>query len=114
MNVAKQDYRFILDKPEPGFNPERNKMVIENSIKKYEKIRAQKMKARREGVAERTDALAQYFTSPKFTSTPFGKYFGKKWMAHLRGEQIMDEIYAKKLQANTTKLYKDLKFNKAV
>lgn len=95
--------------PDPGFSPERNKRVIENSIKKYEKVRTAKIKAWREGVAERSDALAQYFSSPKFTSTPFGKYFGKKWMAYLRGEKILDEIYANRLQANTNSLYRNLK-----
>lgn len=107
--ISKKDWKFMKPDPDEGFSPERNKRIIEETIKKYEKIRAQKMKAWREGVAERSDALAQYFTSPKFTSTSFGRYFGKKWMAYLRGEKALDEIYAKRLQANTNHLYRNLK-----
>lgn len=109
MDIAKVDYKFVPSSPDPGFSPERNKAIIEGTIKKYEKVRAQKMKKWREGVAERSDALAQYFTSPKFLSTPFGKYFGKKWMAYLRGEKILDEVN-NRIKANTNQLYKTLKY----
>ena len=108
MDIAKKDWEYVLSEPELGFSPERNKRIIEGTIKKYEKVRAQKMKAWREGIAERSDALAQYFTSPKFISTPFGKYFGKKGMAYLRGEQVLDEIYTKRVQANTNGLYNSI------
>ena len=106
--LKKEDWKYIPEKAEEGFDPERNKRIIDSTIKKYEKIRAQKIKTWREGVAERSDALAQYFTSPKFSSTPFGKYFGKKWMAYLRGEIALDEIYARRLQTNTNQLYKSI------
>jgi len=109
MDIAKVDYKFVPSNPDPGFSPERNKSVIEGTIKKYERVRAQKMKKWREGVAERSDALAQYFTSPKFLSTPFGKYFGKKWMAYLRGEQALKEVN-NRIKANTNQLYQSLKY----
>ena len=112
VKIDKGDYKYVLPDPDVGFSPERNKRIIEGTIKKYEMLRARKMKEWREGVAERSDALAQYFTSPKFLSTPFGKYFGKKWMAYLRGEKALDEIYTRRLQANTNQLYKQVAFGK--
>jgi hypothetical protein len=107
-DIKKEDLKFFVEKGEPGFNPERNKQIIENSIKKYERTVAQKRAEHRDELAERVDALVQYFCSPKFISNPINHYFGKRWIAYLRGEQALDRIKGKRLEMDTQKLYLDI------
>ena len=88
------DRKFWPDKPDPGFSPDRNKFVIESTIKKYEAMRAKKLKEFREGVAERAYAIASYLTSRygAHSSTPIQRYFGKRYLAELRGQNIINKL----------------------
>ena len=106
-DIDKADWKFFKEKPEDGFSYERNQAIIDGTIKKYEAMRRKKYQQFREGLLERTDAIAQFLTSPKFTSTSAGKYFGKRWMAYLRGDTIRQKLM-NPLQADTTRLYKQV------
>jgi len=94
VKVAKRDYeKFYALEPEPYFNPDHNKSVIENSIKKYEARRKLEMDKFREGVGERSDMVASYLKSNAVESNkPIDKYLGKTIMAQLRGEEIIDKL----------------------
>ena len=94
VKVAKRDYeKFYALTPEPYFNPDHNKRVIENSIKKYEARRKLEMDKFREGVGERSDMVASYLKSNAVESNkPIDKYLGKTIMAQLRGEEIIDKL----------------------
>jgi hypothetical protein len=91
-NQIRDKQKYFVETGDPGFSAERNKSIIERTIAKYEAMRAKKVKEHIEGVAERSDAIIAYMKSPKQVSTPLEKYFGRKVLAQLRGEQIRDEI----------------------
>ena len=94
--AQKDDYQRFFIKDPQGFSPERNKAIIEQSIKDYEAMRAQKIKERGDEYIERADAVVTYL---KHLSQGHGngnanmmEYFGRKNLAYLRGEQIRAEI----------------------
>jgi hypothetical protein len=88
------DKKFFVEKGDPGFSPERNKRVIEDTIKKYELQRAKKIKEFREGLAERSDALATWIGSLKGwkSGTPADRYFGRRMIAYLRGDALREKL----------------------
>ncbi len=90
------DKRHFKEKGDPGFSPERNKSVIEESIKKYEATRARKKAEYADQVMERADAVASFLKNiDKGKMTGMNsedqalKYFGKKELAKLRGQKIL-------------------------
>jgi hypothetical protein len=84
---------YFVEDGEPGFNPDYNKFVIENTIKKHNLVMKRRQKAYEEAIRERSDAVATYLKSRVSEgSTPVEKYFGKKWMSYLRGEKIMNVL----------------------
>lgn len=97
MDIQKEDQKFFIEKGDPGFNPDRNKFIIDWTIKRAEEQKAARDKAFKDDIAERSDALATYFRSraAESTSTPIDKYFGKKTLAHLRGMKIAEVIKTK-------------------
>ena len=95
MKISDEDYkRYYKEAGDPGFNPSRNKAVIDKSIKKYEAMRRRKLAEHQDKLRERTDAVAQYLTSQHGAGSnkPVEKYFGKRTLAYLRGESIVGEI----------------------
>jgi len=111
-DLDKRDYKFIVEKGEPGFSPERNKQVIENSIKKYDLAVAKKRREWREQTAERVDAIMSFLKAEVSSNNPLSHYFGRRWIAYLRGEKLLDNVYQKRLEMNTNKLYLDLQYAK--
>jgi len=80
--------------PEPGFDPEHNRRVINRTIKNYERMQKKRRKEFSDQVGERSEAIASYLTSPK--GAAYGKsvdrYFGKRILSHLRGERLVDRL----------------------
>jgi hypothetical protein len=88
-----QDKKFYVDTPDVGFSPKRNKQVIENSIKKYEAMRALKQKQFQEGVGERAEAVASFIQHVNQNGhNNLDRYFGPSMLAKLRGMEIVDRI----------------------
>ena len=98
MKITKEDHRrYFKEKGDPGFSPKRNKVVIEGTIKKYEANRKRKMQEFTNTLRERTSAVAQYLTSEHGARSdkPVEKYFGKRILAQLRGDEIRNEIMSR-------------------
>lgn len=94
-NISPLDERFWPNEPEPGFNPERNRQVIEGTIKKYEQKRARQMGNFVDNLRERTDAVASFFKKKDWGySGGVRRYFGKRYLAKLRGEDIISSLRA--------------------
>ncbi|MEK9208154.1 MAG: hypothetical protein AAB922_06730 [Patescibacteria group bacterium] len=84
---------FLVDGGDAGFSPSRNRAVIEDTIKKYEILRARKNKEYNDKLGERVDAVATYLKSMAADSNkPVEKYFSKKELAYLRGKKIVQVI----------------------
>jgi hypothetical protein len=93
VKVQKEDYKFFKEKGDPGFSPERNKYVIEKTIAKYEANRKRKMQQFQDNLGERTEAVAMYFKHlTQGKTTPVEKYFGRRNLAYLQGQNIMHKL----------------------
>ena len=84
---------YYVEDVDPNFNPERNKQVIKNSIKKYEAMRARKQKDYIESIRERSDAVVSYLKSKGGEgNVSVEQYFGKKELARLQGVNILNKL----------------------
>lgn len=95
----KNDFKkFFVEGGEDGFNPEWNKMVINKTIEKHERAIRNRMKLRKESVEERADAMSYYLMYlAKHGTQTADKYFGRRELARLAGENIRDRIKEKAL-----------------
>lgn len=92
--LNQKDKKFYLDSPDMGFSPERNKAIVDKTIAKYEAMRALRRKLFNDQLAERTDAIASYLAGGEgaHKGRSLERYFGRRYLAYLRGEEIVDEI----------------------
>ena len=92
--IAPQDLKFANVNPDPGFDPEHNRAVIEKTIKENEKLVRARNRDAEEGNKERINALSTYLRSISTggKSTDREKFFGKKYLAYLRGSEVMQRI----------------------
>lgn len=86
------DKKFYVVTPDPGFNPDRNKKIIQDSIQKYEANRAAKMKQFGEELEERTDAAMWYLKSTSEKAKPIEQYFSRRELAALQGRKIIQKL----------------------
>lgn len=95
MDNSKQDYiKYFKEEGDVGFNPDHNKKVVEDSIKKYEAERARRQKDFTDQIGERAHAVTSYLMHLQRgnKSTPIEKYFSKTYLAHLRGKKIVEKM----------------------
>lgn len=93
--MQQSDYARFFVKDPTGFSAERNKAIIEDSIRKYDQTRAQKLKTVVGQYEERADAVVSFIKSVdrgKGAQGDLEKYFGKKILAYLRGQQIRETL----------------------
>jgi len=88
------DRKFWPKNPEPGFSAQKNRRVIDEVIKAYDKQQQKKMKEFTGELRERTDAAASYLTGMggAHRSRSIEKYFGKEYLMKLRGENIRNKL----------------------
>lgn len=87
------DKKFYLEIPDPNFSPERNKAVVEGSIKKYEAMRRKKGKEYTQDYAERSDAVVSYLKhNQNKPGYALDRYFDKKYLTYLRGDEIRRKL----------------------
>jgi hypothetical protein len=91
-----RDYqKFHTVKEDVGFSPERNKAIIEKTIREYEKMLADRKKQYKEKIEERVEATmayANFLDKGGNADAPAEKYFGKRTLANLRGQRIIKEL----------------------
>lgn len=97
MKIPKEDWNITPVDADPGFSPEHNRRVIEESIKANDLLRARKKRDGDDKLKERTTAVAQYLDDVNKGNTKSGvvDYFGRHEIARLRGEEIMGMIKSK-------------------
>lgn len=85
--------RFFVKDPK-NFSPERNKAIVEKTIEEYEAMRRKKMEEKVDHYGERADAVVTYLKSLDrgHGESNLEKYFGKRMLAYLRGQQIRDQL----------------------
>lgn len=93
MKINKSDWKYVPVDPEEGFSAEHNQRVIDRTIKKSEEYRRKREKEFDDNLRERSSALAQYLKSLQSgKSTSVEEYFGKSYLTHLKGQNILERI----------------------
>lgn len=97
--------KWWREHPDPEFSEAHNKAVIARSIARAEAIRKKRKKEFNEEIDERVAATASYlrYLDRGKSGTP-EQYFGKRELAHLRGERVKAELMQAK--ANGQKLWR--------
>ena len=92
--ISLQDLKYVSVDPDPSFDPLHNIAVIEKTIKDNEKLVRARNKEAEEGAKERINATAIYLRSINQggKTTDKDKFFGKRYLAYLRGKQVMDNL----------------------
>lgn len=93
--ISPLDWGYMEQNPEGDvdFSAERNAEVIANVIKKTDKMRRQKSREFQTNLRERTEATAQYLKALEGgASTDAEKYFGRRELARLRGEEVLNKL----------------------
>src|SRR3990167_9236330 len=92
--ISPQDLKYVSVDPSLDFDPLHNIAVIEKTIKDNEKLVKGRNRESEEGVKERINATAIYLRSINQggKSTNKDKFFGKRYLAYLRGKEVMDNI----------------------
>ena len=92
--IQPQDLKYVQVDPDPEFDPKHNQAVIEKTIKDNEKLVKARNSGALEGVKERNNAVAIYLRSLNQggKATDYQKFFGKKYLAYLRGKEIMEKL----------------------
>jgi seryl-tRNA synthetase len=89
------DYKYMEQNPEgdADFSAERNAEVVANVIKKTDKMRRQKAREYQTALRERNEATAQFLKALEGgASTDAEKYFGRRELARLRGEEVLNKL----------------------
>lgn len=94
-NQIRDHKKYFIEKGDEGFNPKRNQHIVNDTIKKYELMRRNKMYDYINALGERTQAIAFYLKSLIGSGKPVEKYFGKRWLAYLRGQRIRQILQQK-------------------
>lgn len=91
------DHKFVPVDPDPNFDADHNKRVIAETIEENERLRSKRQREYGTKIREKSEAIAQYLddTVKGKTSSGIEKYFGRKELSRLRGEEIRDIIKAK-------------------
>ncbi len=114
--IQKEDYKFVGVNPDPGFDADRNKKVITETIANSERNRRLKQADYKDRLMARTGAIATYIKSIDNgqTSMDVLKYFGRKEIARLRGEEIRESILGKLSNAKREEALKKARLSKTI
>lgn len=92
---------YFKEEGDTNFSPERNRDVIQKSIRKSLENRLRILKEEEDGINERVDAVSTYLFSLKGQNgTPVEKYFGKRNLAQLRALRIKETLQSKLMGQN--------------
>jgi hypothetical protein len=95
--IARQDWKFVKVEPDPDFNPQHNRRVIDEVMREAEVLSRKRKREFAEGLGERASALATFISSVNLggKSEAVEKYFGKKFLKHLKGDDKIAERQSK-------------------
>ena len=95
--VARADWKFVKVDPDPNFDPQHNRRVMEEVIRETDILSRQKKREFKEGLGERASAIATFISSINLGGKHEAaeKYFGKKFLNHLKGKDKLAERQTK-------------------
>lgn len=99
MNIAPEDWKYMEQSPygDDDFSEEHNRRVIAEVDAENDRMDALRDKKHKDNLRERSESVAQYLKNVTQGQgvTDIEKYFGKRHLAYLRGEQIVKKIQQK-------------------
>lgn len=94
--IARSDWKYMEQNPygDPDFSEEHNKRVIAEVDAWNDEHEREIEREFKEKTAERTSAVAQYLKNVTQGQgvTDVTKYFGKRYLAYLRGEEVVRKL----------------------
>ena len=93
--ISPADYSIMEQNPygDPNFDEAKNKKVIADSIKRYERNRRSKKREYHESIRYRSEAVAKYLESVKQgKGGDIKKYFGDEELKRLRGMEVIEHL----------------------
>jgi len=95
--ITKPDWKYVRVDPDPNFNPAHNRKVMDEVIRETDLLARKKQREFQEGVGERSAALAQFISAVNLGGKHEAaeKYFGKKFLKHLTGDDKTAEKQSK-------------------
>lgn len=94
--IGKADEKYMEMNPvgDPGFDPDYNARVIEESIKAMDAMIIKKEHEHDEAVKERASAVATFLKSSERggKTSNLDDYFGRRHLAYLRGQEVMARL----------------------
>lgn len=108
-----KDYRYINPNPDPDFSPERNKAIVEETIRETNAFNAAYNVLRSDAWAERKDILKHYayYTLVQGGRKNIKDYLGKKVYEGLIGEKILSKV---RIAETTNRLNGNTRFKKGI
>lgn len=95
-NIARSDWKYMEQNPygDADFDPEHNKRIIAEVDAWNDQMEERKEREFKEKIQERTNAVAQYLQNITKGQgiNNIQKYFGKRYLAYLRGEEIVRQL----------------------
>ena len=94
MLIHKKDLQFVPVDADPDFDPEHNRRVIEKTIRESERNRREKRREFGDTISDRAQAISYYLKglSEGRTSTSAERYFGKRELARIRGQERVSRL----------------------
>lgn len=96
--ISRKDWKYMEQNPygDPDFSEEHNRKVIAEVDEWNDMMDRQRERDHKEKLSERTEAMAQYLknVSDGKGVTSVEGYFGKRYLAYLRGEEIVKQLKA--------------------
>jgi len=106
------DYHLINQHPDPDFSPERNKAIVNETIKETEAFFNKEGKVLDDSTKERYDILSSYGVYRFNRGTKdFISYFGRDNYNKLIGEKILSKV---RIAETVNKLNGNTKFKKGI
>lgn len=110
--LESSDFHLINKMPDPDFSPERNKAIIDDSIRKTNEFFSKEGKAVNDIQKERIDIVATYGAYRFNRGTKdFISYFGRENYHKLIGEKIMQKV---RIAETVNKLNGNTRFKKGI
>lgn len=95
MEIHKDDFHLVVDNPTGNFSPERNKFIVEETIRKTNENIKRINAEWQDSMKERNYAVASYLTHLNNKGTSVEKYFSKQYLAYLRGDDVRTMLQTK-------------------
>ena|SRR5258708_4031345 len=107
------DYRFINQNPDPDFSPERNKAVIERTMKEAENYHKLLASMKDKDLENRIDIISSYgdYRLNRSRTGKLRDYLGKEQYEALVGEHLMEKL---RVAEATNRLNGNTRFKKGI